>query len=172
MLLAVLATIRLQATEYLGVSPEGLVKDRGGPQWLANRALGREIARRTQGWPEPTLFVWGWQGPLYFYSGLDGVTPQVFVDDFLKARAETDHPQARPRIERTMRDLEASPPTLIFTGYPPFPALKAFLDSRYFPSRLALGLWVERSVYGRFESAGSPPVEEAPATGASARTAR
>ncbi|MGE3820932.1 MAG: ArnT family glycosyltransferase [Isosphaeraceae bacterium] len=146
-------TARLQAVEYLGVSPEGLVKDRGGPQWLVNRALGREIARRTAGWRNPTLFVWGWQGPLYFYSGLKGVTPQVFVDDFLKAHAGTDHPLARPRIERTMRDLRENPPTLIFAGYPPFPELRRFLEERYFPSQIAPGLWVERSVYGAFEGA-------------------
>lgn len=145
-------TVRLQAVEYLGVAPEGLVKDRGGPQWLANRALGREIARRTSGLPHPTLFVWGWQGPLYFYSGLDGVTPQVFVDDFLKAHAATDHPRARPRIERTMRDLRGNPPTVVFAGYPPFPELQEFLTDRYFRSQIAPGLWVERSMYGAFEA--------------------
>lgn len=153
---AVAWTVRLQVVEYLLVPPEALVRDRGGPQWLANRALGREIARRTRGWHDPRLFVWGWQGPLYFYSGLDGVTPQVFVDDFLKNFATTGHPLVRPRIERTMRDLEAHRPALIFTGYAPFPALRDFLQSHYLPSRLAPGLWVERGHFRAFEDPVAP----------------
>ena len=147
-------TVRLQVVEYVLVPPEDLVRDRGGRQWVVDRALGRELRRRAVVWDRPTLFVWGWQGPLYFYSGLDGVTPQVFVDDFLKSFAGTDHPLVRPRIERTMRDLRARPPSLVFTGYPPFPALKAFLNERYIPSRIAPGLWVEQSRYGAFESFG------------------
>jgi hypothetical protein len=150
--LAILWTVRLQVVEYLQVPPEDLVRDRGGRQWVVDRALGRELGRRAKVWDRPTLFVWGWQGPLYFYSGLDGVTRQVFVDDFLKTFAASAHPQARPRVERTIRELRDHPPALIFTGYPPFPALKAFLDERYLPSRLAPGLWVERSRYGAFET--------------------
>lgn len=151
---AVAWTAKLQAGGYLLVPPEQLVRYRGGPQWLADRALGREMRRRSTVWEHPTLFVWGWQGPLYFYSGLDGVTPQVFVDDFLKSFAGGDHPLVRPRVERTMRDLRAHPPALIFAGYPPFPSLRAFLEERYLPSRLAPGLWVERSRYREFETFG------------------
>jgi 4-amino-4-deoxy-L-arabinose transferase-like glycosyltransferase len=151
---AVAWTIRLQVIEYLRVPPEDLVRDRGGRQWVVDRALGRELRRRSAVWDRPTLFVWGWQGPLYFYSGLDGVTRQVFVDDFMKNFAGSDHPQVRPRVERTIRELRDHPPSLIFTGYPPFPALKAFLEERYLPSRLAPGLWVERGRYGAFETFG------------------
>lgn len=154
--LALAATAWLQFNEYLRVPPVGLVRDRGGSQWVVNRSLGREIGRRSAVWPKPSLFVWGWQGPLYFYSGLDGVTRQVFVDDFLKAHAGADHPVAGPRIRRTMADLRATPPSLIFAGYPPFPALKAFLDEHYLPSRLAPGLYVERSRYGEFETFRGP----------------
>ena len=153
---AVAATVRLQWVEYLNVPPEQLVRDRGGPQWLVNRALGREIGRRASVWKHPTMFVWGWQGPLYFYSGYDNVTRMVFVDDFLKAFADTDHPLVRPRIERTMRSLREEHPSVIFTGYPPFPELKRFLDEAYLPSRLAPGLWVERSRFGAFESFAGP----------------
>ena len=157
LLAAVVWTVRLQVVEYLLVPPEELVRDRGGRQWVVDRALGRELARRAVVLERPTLFVWGWQGPLYFYSGLEGVTPQVFVDDFLKNFAGTDHPLVRPRVERTLRDLRTNPPSLIFTGYPPFPALRALLEERYVPSRVAPGLWVERSRYGAFESFGSRP---------------
>jgi hypothetical protein len=149
---ALVWTVRLQVVGYLRVPPEDLVRDRGGRQWVVDRALGRELGRRSVVWERPTLFVWGWQGPLYFYSGLDGVTRQVFVDDFLKSFAASGHPLVRPRVERTMRELRDHPPALIFTGYPPFPALKAFLDERYLPSRLAPGLWVERGRYGAFEA--------------------
>ena len=54
-----------------------------------------------------------------------------------------------------MSDLRARPPSLVFTGYPPFPELTAFLRERYLPSRLAPGLWVERSRYGAFEAPGT-----------------
>ncbi|MFO0909300.1 MAG: glycosyltransferase family 39 protein [Isosphaeraceae bacterium] len=147
-------TIRLQVREYLLVRPVDLVQDRGGPQWLANRALGRALAQRTRDWPvRPTLFVWGWQGPLYFYSDFDCVTPQVFVDDFLRAFADQGHAQATPRIERTMRDLRDRPPTFLFVAYPPFDDLRSFMQERYVPSILAAGLWVDRRFAGAFESA-------------------
>lgn len=152
-LVALIETARLQVVEYLRVAPVDLVKDRGGPQWVVDRSLGREIARRAKGLDRPTLFVWGWQGPLYFYSGLDGVTRQVFVDDFLKNFAGSDHPLVAPRIDRTMRDLLADPPSVVFSGYPPFPRLQQFLEERYLPSRLAPGLWVRRDRYGAFEKA-------------------
>src|SRR5205814_7242485 len=57
--------------------------------------------------------------------------------------------------------LRANPPSLVFTGYPPFPALRAFLDERYLPSRSVpvtpdgRGLWVEKGRYGAFETSGS-----------------
>jgi 4-amino-4-deoxy-L-arabinose transferase-like glycosyltransferase len=160
--LALAWTARLQVVEYLDVSPEELtVRDKGGRQWVALRGLGRELARRSRVWSQPTLFVWGWQSPLFFYSGYDAVTPQLFADDLIKSFAGTDHPLIRPRVERTLRDLRANPPSLIFAGYPPFPALRAYLDEGYLPSRLVpatpdgRGLWVERSGYGAFETAGS-----------------
>ena len=156
--MAVVALTALQVRHYLLVPPEKLVRTNGGVQWIVNRELGRELARRTQSWERPTLFLWGWQGPLYFYSGLPQATRQVFTDDFLKNFAETSHPEARPRIERTMADLEASPPSIIFAGYPPFPALRELLLKRYLPSRLVpnsgqgMGLWIERSKFGDFET--------------------
>lgn len=159
-LTALLATYGMQAREYLAVAPEELtIRDKGGRQWVVLRDLGRELGRRAVVWEDPHLFVWGWQSPLYFYSGLDGVTRQLFADDFIRNHAETRHPLVVPRIERTMRDLRANPPALIFNGYPPFPELRAFLAERYLPSSLVgsssdgRGLWVERSRYGEFETA-------------------
>ena len=145
--------------EYVRVAPEEVtIRDKGGRQWVTLRSLGRELARRSKVWPGPTLFVWGWQSPLFVYSGLDGVTRQVFADDLIKTFADGDHPVIRPRIERTMRDLRADPPSLILAGYPPFPELRAFLKERYLPSALTptgadgRGLWVERGKYGEFET--------------------
>jgi hypothetical protein len=50
--------------------------------------------------------------------------------------------------------LKRRPPELIFTGYPPFGALRAFLNERYLLSSLARGLWVKRDDFGQFETAG------------------
>jgi 4-amino-4-deoxy-L-arabinose transferase-like glycosyltransferase len=150
---AIASTGWIQVRDYLHVSPEQLaVRYKGGAQWIADRDLGRELERRAKVWRDPKLFVWGWQSPLFFYSGLDGVTPHFFTDNLLKTFAESDHPLIRPRIERIMRDLKAHPPELIFAGYPPFPALRAFLRERYRPSHLAFGLWVERGRFAAFEA--------------------
>jgi 4-amino-4-deoxy-L-arabinose transferase-like glycosyltransferase len=161
---AVAWTVRLQVVEYLRVPPVELtVRHKGGAQWVAQRALGRDLARRSAVWDRPKLFVWGWQGTLYFYSGLDGASRQVFVDDLLKTFAGTDHPLIRPRVERILRELRADPPALVFAGYPPFPALREFLRERYLPSMThpvtpdGRGLWVERDRYGAFETFGRGP---------------
>ena len=63
-----------------------------------------------------------------------------------------------------MAALEAQPPELIFAGYPPFPALRAFLSEAL--SALAAvppGLWVRRGAFGRFEvaEASTPAVRSA-----------
>jgi len=167
-LIAALAALGLVAQggllvrEYLLVAPQDLVRDKGGYQWVAQRDLGLELARRSTVWRRPTLFVWGWQGTLYYYSGLPNVTRQVFVDDLMRAYAGTDHPQTRPRVDRMVRELRADPPSLVFAGYAPFPALRALLDERYLPSRLTpvapdgRGLWVERSRYAEFETFAPP----------------
>ncbi|HMB04558.1 MAG TPA: hypothetical protein VKP69_12565, partial [Isosphaeraceae bacterium] len=151
-------TILLQVRDYLLVPPEELtIRYKGGRQWVALRDLGRDLARRSRIWPEPRLFVWGWQSPLFIYSGLDGVTRHFFADPLLRAFATSDHPLIRPRIEEIVRDLRARPPALIFAGDPPFPALRRFLAERYLPARAmpgGRGLWVERSRYGEFMASG------------------
>ena len=169
--LAVLAsliqTARIQVRDYLMVPSEELTRRyKGGGQWIVHRAIGRDLARRAEVWADPKLAIWGWQSPIYVYSGLDNVTRHFFGDPLMKAYImgdfRGDHPRVerliRPRLDRIMRDFRARPPELIFVGDPPFPALRAFLAERYLPSRLVMstpdgrGLWVERGKYGEFES--------------------
>ncbi len=152
------ATTVIQVRDYLLVPPEEVtVRYKGGRQWVALRDLGRDLGRRSKGWPEPRLFVWGWQSPLFIYSGLDGITRHFFADPLLKAFATSDHPLIRPRIEEIVRDLHARPPALIFAGDPPFPALHRFLSERYLPVQPfpdGRGLWVERARYGAYMALG------------------
>jgi hypothetical protein len=156
-LMAIAWTARIQIRDYLLVPPQQLtVRFKGGGQWVATRSLGREIAERTRGWPAPRMFVWGWQSPLLFYSGLEGASRHFFADPLLTAFAERPHPLIAPRIAEIMKTLRARPPEIIFAGERPFPALRAFLLERYRPVQLlpdARGLWVERSVYQRYVAA-------------------
>jgi len=149
---AIGGTLFLQIRDYLLVPPEELtIRYKGGRQWVVLRAMGRELGRRATSRAHPRLYVWGWQSPLHFYSGLDGPTRHFFVDNLLRDQADRDHPLIQPRTEEIIAALRRRPPELIFTGYPPFRALRALLNERYLPSRLAPGLWVEQDVYGRFE---------------------
>ena len=74
------------------------------------RALGNELARRSAVWPDPHLYIWGWQSPLHFYGKLDGVTRHFFVDNLLRDQAERDHPLIKPRIAEIMRSLREPAP--------------------------------------------------------------
>jgi len=149
-------TLFLQIRDYLLVPPQELtIRYKGGRQWVVLRAMGRELARRATIWVDPRLYIWGWQSPLHFYSRLDGPTRHFFVDNLLRDQADRDHPLIQPRTEEIIKALRRRPPELIFTGYPPFRALRAFLHERYVPSRMAAGLWVEQDGYGRFELAGA-----------------
>ena len=152
-------TLRIQFRDYLGRTPDEITSEfKGGRQWVGLRTLGRDIAARSKVWDDPRLFVWGWQSPLYIYSGLDGVTRHFFANDFLKAHATDGHTLVGPWIDEILRDLHARPPALILAGDPPFPALKRFLDERYLPSLLSptvpdgRGLWVEKDRYGEFHA--------------------
>src|SRR5205807_1001454 len=94
---------------------------------------------RSKAWNKPSLYVWGWQSPLFIYSGLDGPTRHFFADPLLEDYSKGHHrddPRVRPRVERIMRDLEARPPSMILVAYPPFPELKRYLDTRTIPSRV------------------------------------
>jgi 4-amino-4-deoxy-L-arabinose transferase-like glycosyltransferase len=143
----------LQIRDYLLVPPEELtIRYKGGRQWVVLRAMGRELARRATIWADPHVYIWGWQSPLLFYSRLDSPTRHFFVDNLLRDQADHHHPLIDPRTEEIIAALGRRPPELIFTGYPPFEALRAFLSERYRPSQMAIGLWVERDAYGPFES--------------------
>jgi hypothetical protein len=151
-------TFVLQARYYLGVPPcELTIRYKGGRQWVALREMGRDIGRRAANWDDPHLYVWGWQSPLYFYSGLDSPTRHFFVDNLLRDQAGRNHPLIGPRVEEIVATLRRRPPELILTAYPPFPALRAFLAEHYLPSRLVLALWVRRDTFARFESTEATP---------------
>ena len=158
-------TVRLQVRDYLLVPPEELTsRFKGGRQWVVLRAMGRELARRSSAFERPSLYVWGWQSPLFFYSGLDGPTRHFFADPLLEDYSKgfhRDDPRVRPRVERIVRDLEARPPSMALVAYPPFPELKRFLDARSIPARVeALGqslpVHVDRDHYARFEATARP----------------
>ena len=154
-------TLRLQVRDYLMVAPEDLTsRFKGGRQWVVLRAMGRELAHRSKAWDKPSLYVWGWQSPLFIYSGLDGPTRHFFADPLLEDYSKgyhRDDPRVRPRVERIMRDLEARPPSMTLVAYPPFPELKRFLDSRTIQTRVkvlgqTMPLHVDRDGFARFEA--------------------
>ncbi len=171
-LAAVGGTAAIQGRDYLLVPPEQLtVRYKGGGQWVFLRALGRDLAWRARVWNNPSLFIWGWQSPLLFYSGLDSVSAEFFTNELLRAHANDNHPIVRPRIDQIMKDLQANPPEILFAGYPPFPALQDFLYQGYYRSQIAiggqrlprtpngLGLWIESGHFAAFETAVRPTVE-------------
>ena len=149
-------TVYLEVRSYLLVEPEELtIQYKGGRQWVVLRNMGRDLARRARIWTDPHLYVWGWQSPLHFYGRMDSPSRHFFVDNLLRDQADRDHPLIRPRTDEIIATLKRRPPELIFTGYPPFQKLKAFLNDRYLPSKMALGLWVRQEDYARFERAGA-----------------
>ena len=162
--------VRLQVRDYLLVPAEELTRRyKGGGQWVVLRDLGRELGRRSAAWGDqpPGLYIWGWQSPLHFYSGLASPTRHFFADPLLEDYARGFHhadPRVRPRVERITRDLEAHPPGLILVARPPFAALRRFLADRgYRRSPLTglsvtspdgIGLWVDRDHFAAFERFG------------------
>jgi 4-amino-4-deoxy-L-arabinose transferase-like glycosyltransferase len=159
-------TARLQVRDYLLVPPEDLTtRFKGGYQWVVLREMGRELGRRSAAFDRPSLYVWGWQSPLFFYSGLDGPTRHFFADPLLEDYSKgfhRDDPRVRSRVERILRDLEARPPSMALVAYPPFPELRKFLEAHAIRSRVeargqALPLWVDREDYARFEASASSP---------------
>ncbi len=157
---AIAGTLFIQVRDYLLVpSSELTVRYKGGRQWVELRRFGRDVARRTRNWNDKPihLHVWGWQSPLYIYSGLDTVTPQFFADPLARAFANRPHTQVTPRITRMIADLKRQPPDLISCGEIPPPALKQWLDRAYLPSRSAFvlpdgrGFWIRQDRYADFE---------------------
>jgi Dolichyl-phosphate-mannose-protein mannosyltransferase len=146
-------TLFLEVRDYLFVPPQELtIRYKGGRQWVVLRDMGRELARRTANEEHPRLYIWGWQSPLHFYSHLDSPTRHFFVDNLLRDQADRNHPLIEPRTEEIIAALKREPPELVFTGYPPFRRLRAFLSELYLQSRMAPGLWIRRDAFGRFEA--------------------
>jgi 4-amino-4-deoxy-L-arabinose transferase-like glycosyltransferase len=115
-------TAKTEYRDYVLVAPEELtIRYKGGQQWVTLRLMGEDLAYRSRIWHAPHMYVWGWQSPLFFYSGIDGVSRHFFADPLLKAFAGRDHPLTNPRTERIMRDLQEHRPEMIFAGDPPFP---------------------------------------------------
>jgi hypothetical protein len=158
LILAICGTAAIQVRAYLLVPPQELtVRYKGGGQWVVLRALGQELARRAALWPDARLYIWGWQSPLHFYSGIDSVTRHFFVDNLLRDQAERAHPLIKPRIDEITRALRERPPAMIFAGYQPFPELITFLRAGYLlsslvPARNGMGLWVKRDRFTAFEN--------------------
>jgi 4-amino-4-deoxy-L-arabinose transferase-like glycosyltransferase len=151
--LGICATLFLEFRDYLLVPPQELtIRYKGGQQWVVLREMGGEIARRLAMEDEPRIYIWGWQSPLHFYSRLDSPTRHFFVDNLLRDQADRNHPLIEPRTAEIMAALKHQPPTLIFTGYPPFRALREFVNANYLPSRMAPGLWIKRDAFARFEA--------------------
>jgi 4-amino-4-deoxy-L-arabinose transferase-like glycosyltransferase len=151
-LAATIGTIGIQVRDYLLVKPNDITtRYKGGGQWVVLREVGRELKHRTLKWDDPHLVVWGIQSPVTFYSGLDNVTRQVFIDPLLMAYPTGGHPQVDPRLERTIVDLRARRPEFIFIGARPFPALARLLGEEYENVKLTLPLpvsplWVRRDL--------------------------
>ena len=154
-------TARLQVRDYLMVSPEDLTsRFKGGRQWVVLRSMGRELGRRARAFDGPSLYIWGWQSPLFIYSGLDCPTRHFFADPLLEDYARGHHrddPRVRLRVERIMGDLNARPPSISLVAYPPFPELRRFLEARSIRTNLTVGgeslpLWIDRGESARFQS--------------------
>jgi hypothetical protein len=160
--LATFGVLFLQVRDYLLCPPQELTtRYKGGGQWVVLRELGRELDRRKAVFEHPSLFIWGWQSPLFFYGKLDHASRHTFTDNLLRDYADRPHPLITPRVAEIVDDLKAKRPPLIFVGYPPFPALRSFLFEGYLPSRLVpsgngLGLWVAKERYAEFENFDGP----------------
>ena len=144
--LAIAGTTYIQVRDYLLVPSEQLtVRYKGGAQWIRLRQIGRDLGRKSKALTNPQLFVWGWQSPLYFYSGLNSPSRHFFVNDLLKSQATRNHPLVSRWVREILTDLDRANPSLIFTGYPPFPALEERLKAHYQISKVvpdAPALWV------------------------------
>jgi 4-amino-4-deoxy-L-arabinose transferase-like glycosyltransferase len=157
-LAAGLGFVAIQVRDYLLVAPEALTGYKSGLQWVADRQVGRMLKYRAARLKNPTLYVWGWQSPLYFYSGMNCPIRHFFANDWVLYRAGKGVPLVDRFLDETIGDLKADPPDLIFLGLQPFPQLGDFITSHYVPTGLMSDgaferLWVRRDKADLFESA-------------------
>lgn len=155
--------VLIQAKVYLLTEPRLLTERyKGGRQWVVLRELGRELGREIEGPSRPTILVWGWQSPLYFYGRLDAPSRHAFTNNLMRDHAATGHPLIQPRIDELMNDLRRAPPDYVMAGYPPFPELRAFLAADYRPAGQTAaapdgrGLWIRSGGRGDPLSSTSP----------------
>jgi hypothetical protein len=120
----------LQYRHGWSLTPETLLtRHRAGGQFVSQRELGRRL--QLFAGSDERMFVWGWQSPLYLYSGMDSVTPFFFTDPLMKKEAARYHPLVEPRKARIMTDLDRARPVVVYAGDPPFPQLARFLARKY-----------------------------------------
>ncbi|WP_169976631.1 ArnT family glycosyltransferase [Tautonia rosea] len=143
----------IQVRDYLLVPSEQLtIRHKGGGQWVELRKIGRDLGERTTNWDDPTLLVWGWQSPLNFYSNMDAPSRHFFTNNLMRDFADRPHPVVSPKIAELMTDLQENQPDLVLVAYPPFSALREFLEQGYLPTNLyripispdGRGLWVRK----------------------------
>lgn len=158
-LAALAGTVLIQVNDYLMVpSSELTARYKGGSQWITLRLLGRDLGARAKAFAYPKLFVWGWQSPLYVYSGLDSPSRHFFVNDLVKTHIQRPHPLVDRWKAEILADLGRTRPEMVFCGDAPFDGLRDFLQRDYTRSRLVgrgpkgEGLWVERSRLEAFQT--------------------
>ncbi|GIW86823.1 MAG: hypothetical protein KatS3mg108_1147 [Isosphaeraceae bacterium] len=151
--LATFGTLAIQIRDYLLVPASELtIRYKGGRQWVALRDLGTQLGHRARGWGETGLQVWGWQSPLYVYSGLDAPSRHFFNNDLVKAYIDRSHPLVDRWKAELMADLHRRPPAFVFCGDRPFATLRDWLRQNYDPSSLlppsptGQGLWTRRGL--------------------------
>jgi 4-amino-4-deoxy-L-arabinose transferase-like glycosyltransferase len=151
--IAITATFAIQVRDYLLVPASELTaRYKGGRQWIALRQLGAQLAFRARGAGLSGLQVWGWQSPLYLYSGLDAPSRHFFNNDLVKTHIDAPHPLVDRWKAELLADLERQPPAFVFCGDHPFAALRAWLEDNYIPSNLVRqgprgeGLWLRKGL--------------------------
>lgn len=124
----------LQWQHFLRLSPEEvMVRHKGGEQWLLLRQMGQQFGEsiRQAQLPDPYIFVWGIQTPLYVYSRLDSPTAKVLTDPLQEKYLNSSFPLVDPIRNQIIADLYADPPEVIFVGTAPFVQLEQLLRDHY-----------------------------------------
>ncbi len=151
--LAIGGTVTIQVRDYLLVPATDLtIRYKGGRQWVTLRRLGEYLARQSALAEFHGLHVWGWQSPLYLYSGLDSPSRHFFVNQLVKTHIDRPHPLVDRWKAELMADLERTPPALVFCGDPPFEPLHRWLIQNYRSTKSVPtsprgeGLWARRDL--------------------------
>lgn len=149
-----IALVYLQSVHYLLLTPEEIMrKNKNGEQWVYLREIGREMGMQLDkiGLGDEPIFVWGYQSPLYIYTGKRAPTAKMFMDNLQYKYLDQPHPLIDPLRNEIIIDLHESPPAIIFVGAEPFAQLRQLLEQRYVPanSREALEAYDDRGIFLR-----------------------